>query len=71
MCHFPQSSSLFCSVVLMGTLVFQEKLDPDMDGSPRGSADIPQRPKVCCHGGLGTIEVLIIGGLLCLFAELE
>lgn len=45
--------------------LFQEKLEPDVDGSPRGGADVPQRPKVCGHGRLGTITQRTVEVQLC------
>lgn len=45
--------------------LFQEELEPDVDGSPRGGADVPQRPKVCSHGRLGTITQRAVEAQLC------
>lgn len=63
---------LLCSVTVMVTPMFQEKLDPDMDGAPRRSADIPQRPKVCSPGRLGAVSVLRIEEVVfCLCAKVN
>lgn len=53
LCVLLLSASHF--VIYLFISLFQEELEPDVDGSPRGGADVPQRPKVCGHGRLGTI----------------
>ena len=57
-CVFSPPEALRCFVPwqwwLFFSFLFQEKLEPDVDGSPRRCADVPQRPKVCSHRGLGT-----------------
>lgn len=56
-----QAVSSSSSVVLRP---FQEKLEPDVDGSPWGGAHIPQRSQVCCHRSIGMLLMKLMNIVL-------